>query len=229
MTPIKALIWDLDGTLIHFKINSIKARRKSLKLLRQYGMPKNILSIERSIIENTGVARNYFNDLGYSSSKINQILKEVNEVVIAVEKEAADKASLIEGIDEVLEFAKAQQLKQAIFTYNTHQNTLISLQKTKIEHYFDVIAGRDDVNTLKPHPDHLTYICDKLNVLFEEAVIIGDTSKDIEAALNVGCYSIALETNIPIFINRDLFSKANKIIKPEDIPSGLIETLKEFL
>ena len=154
---------------------------------------------------------------------------EVKMNVIAVEKEAADKASLIEGIDEVLEFAKAQQLKQAIFTYNTHQNTLISLQKTKIEHYFDVIAGRDDVNTLKPHPDHLNYICDKLNVLFEEAVVIGDTSKDIEAALNVGCYSIALETHIPIFINRDLFSKANKIIKPEDIPSGLIETLKEFL
>lgn len=38
--PIKAIIWDLDGTLIHFKINSVKARRKAIKVLRDYGIPK---------------------------------------------------------------------------------------------------------------------------------------------------------------------------------------------
>ncbi|MFW9951275.1 MAG: HAD family hydrolase [Candidatus Thorarchaeota archaeon] len=229
MTPIKALIWDLDGTLIEFKINSIKARRKGLKVLKGYGMPKAKLSIGQSIIENVTIARNYFNKLGFSPTKVDQILKEVNRAVILVEREAAVKANLIQGIDEVLRFAKSQNLKQAIFTYNTHQNTLISIKTVGIDQYFDVIAGRDDIKILKPHPDHLKYICDKLQVSFNEIIVIGDTSRDIEAALNVGCRSIALETHIPIFIDRNLFPKADKIIKPAEIPSGLIQTLKEFL
>ncbi len=229
MTPIKALIWDLDGTLIHFKVNTIKARHKSIKILRKYGVPKEILIIDQSILENFSIARNYFNEIKLSSTKVNQILNEVNNVVIAVEKEAAVKASLIPGIDQVLEFAKLEKLKQAIFTYNTYQNALISVKTAKIDHYFGVIAGRDNVKNLKPHPDHLKYVCDKLNVNFKEILIIGDTSRDIEAALNVGCHSIALETHTPVFINRDLFTKADKIIKQEGIPSELINILKEFL
>jgi HAD superfamily hydrolase (TIGR01549 family) len=229
MTLIKALIWDLDGTLIHFKVNSIKARHKSIKVLRRYGVPKEKLSIDQPILENVSIARKYFNELGFSSTKVNHILKEVNNTVIAVEKEAAVKATLIYGIDQVLEFVKMEKLKQAIFTYNTHQNALISVQTAKIDHYFDVIAGRDDVKNLKPHPDHLKYICDKLDVSFTEIIVIGDTSRDIEAALNVGCHSIALETHIPVFINRDIFTKADKIIKPEGIPSELIKILKQFL
>ena len=41
--PIKAIIWDLDGTLIDFRINSIKARRKAIKILRNYVDDKEIL------------------------------------------------------------------------------------------------------------------------------------------------------------------------------------------
>jgi phosphoglycolate phosphatase len=229
MTPIKALVWDLDGTLIEFKINSIKARRKGLKVLKSYGMPKDQLSIGQSIIENIRTAQSYFNNVGLSATQINRILTKVNNAVITVEQEAASKSTLIQGIDEVLEFAKMQNLKQAIFTYNTHQNAVLSIKTAKIDQYFDVIAGRDDIKTLKPHPDHLKYICDKLHVTFEEIVVIGDTSRDIEAALNVGCRTIALETHIPVFIDRDLFTKADKIIKPAEIPSGLIHALKEFL
>ncbi|MHA1234729.1 MAG: hypothetical protein ACTSQL_06545 [Promethearchaeota archaeon] len=39
--PIKAIIWDLDGTLIHFKINSVKARRKAIRVLDTKGKPFN--------------------------------------------------------------------------------------------------------------------------------------------------------------------------------------------
>ena len=69
--PIKAIIWDLDGTLIHFKINSVKARRKAIRVLRDYQIPKENLSIEKPILENVKNSKVIFNELGFSAEKIN--------------------------------------------------------------------------------------------------------------------------------------------------------------
>jgi len=227
--PIKAIIWDLDGTLIDFKINSVKARRKAIKVLRDYGIPKENLSIETPILENVKISRVIFNELGFSSEKIKEIINEVNNAVIQVEHEAAIKATLTQGIDQVLEFAKKKRLKQAVFTYNTHNNARISLETAGIFHYFEVIVGRDDTKNLKPHPDHLKHICEKIDVKPDQIVVIGDTGRDIEAAINIGSRSIALNTKIPNYLKREFFKKANKIIEPEEIPSKLIETLEKFL
>ena len=227
--PIKAIIWDLDGTLINFKINSVKARRKAIKILRDYGIPKEKLSSEMPILENVKISRVIFNELGVSSEKIKEISNEVNNAVIQVEHEAAIKASLTLGINQVLEFAKKKKLKQAVFTYNTYNNARISLETTGIFHYFEVIVGRDDTENLKPHPDHLKHICEKIDVKPDQIVVIGDTGRDIEAAINIGSRSIALNTKIPIYLKREFFKKANKIIEPEEIPFKLIETLEKFL
>ena len=228
--PIKLIIWDLDGTLIKFKINSVKARRKAIKVLRDYGIPKENLSLEMPILENVKISRVIFNELGLSSEKVKEIIKEVNNAVIQVEHEAAINATLIQGIDQVLEFAKKKKLKQAVFTYNTHNNAKISLETAGISHYFEAIVGRDDTKNPKPHPDHLKHICEKIDVKPDQIVVIGDTGRDIEAAINIGSRSIALNTKIPSYLKREFFKfQANIIIEPEQIPSKLIEALENFL
>jgi len=227
--PIKAIIWDLDGTLIDFRINSIKARRKAIKILRNYGIPKEKLSSKTPLLEIVKISKEIFIENGLSADKIKGIVKEVNNAVILVEHEAAIKATLTEGIIKVLEFAEKKNLKQAIFTYNTHKNARTSLETVGIYHYFDVVAGRDDVKNLKPHPDHLKYICERIDVNLDEIVIIGDTGRDIEAALLIKSRSIALNTKIPNFIKREMFKKADRIIELNEIPKVLIKTLEEFL
>ena len=227
--PIKALVWDLDGTLIHFKINSIKARRKAIKVLTDNGIPKKKLSITLPILDNIRFSKILFNEYEIPEREIEEILKLVNNAVIEVEYEAAINATLIEGIEEVLVFAKKQNLKQAIFTFNTHDNAVISLKTVGIIDYFDVIAGRDDIKNLKPHPDHLNNICKRLNIDCNEIIVVGDTSRDIEAALNVGAHSIALETRIPAFLSREMFQKADKIIKQVEIPLQLINAIEKLI
>jgi HAD superfamily hydrolase (TIGR01549 family) len=227
--PIKAIVWDLDGTLIDFKINSIKARRKAIKILRKYGIPKENLSVKKPLLENIRTSRAILIKLGFTDEKIKEIIKEVNNVVILVEHEAAIKATLTNGIVEVLEFAKKKDIKQAVFTYNTQGNAITSLETADIIHYIDVVAGRDNVKNLKPHPDHLKYICERLDVNLDEIVVIGDTGRDIEAALMTKSRSIALNTKIPNFIKREMFKEADKIIELNEIPFELIKTLEEFL
>ncbi len=227
---IKAIIWDLDGTLIHFKIDFIRARREVIKILKKYGVPKKILTVKTSILESVSKSREYFqSNSTYDAQKITQIINEVDGKIVQVEYEAALQASHIDGIEEVLEFAEGKNLKQAIFTFNTHRNAEISLQKVNLRKYFELIVGRDNVENMKPHPDHLLSICKKLDVLPSEIIVIGDSSRDIEAALNVGAKSIVIKNNLFNLSKIETFQRANQIIEENEIPLKLIESLKELL
>ncbi len=226
---IKALIWDLDGTLIHFKIDYLRARKISIEILKNHGIPKQLLTVKSSILENIKSSRDFFKKKGFPEEKIKEIIGELDNEIIKIEHEAAINASIINGIDQVLEFAKVKNLKQAIFTFNTKKNAEISLKKVNILHYFDVIIGRDNVTNLKPHPDHLNYICKKLNIKPNEILVIGDTNRDIEAAINVGAHSIALNTKIANLFKQEAFKKAKEIIELEEIPSKLISAIEKLL
>ena len=227
--PVKAIIWDLDGTLIYFKIDYIKARRSAIKILKEHGISKNNLTIKKSIFENVGTARDIFKSMGFSFQKIEKILKKIDSEVDRIELEAAKIATMMDGIDQVLKFAKNNNLKQAIYTLNTSRNARVSLEKVGLLKYFEVIAGRDNIDNPKPHPDHLLYLCEKLNVEPSEIVVIGDTSRDIEGALNIGARSIAIETKISRITNLEIFKQANKIINENEIPIKLIRILEELI
>jgi HAD superfamily hydrolase (TIGR01549 family) len=226
---IKAIVWDLDGTLIHFKIDYIRARKTAINILKKYGIPKELLTVRISILENLKLARDFFEKKGLPKDKINEIIEQVDNEIIKIEYEAAINATLINGIDQVLELVQKKNLKQAIFTFNTKKNAEISLKKVKILHYFDIIIGRDDIANLKPHPDHLLYICKELNVKPNEILVIGDTNRDIEAAINVGAHSIALNTKIATLFKQENFKKAKEIIELEEIPSKLFNAIKKLL
>ncbi|MFX0133757.1 MAG: HAD family hydrolase [Candidatus Hodarchaeota archaeon] len=226
---VKAIVWDLDGTLIHFKIDFLRARKIAIKILKKYGVPTHLLTVKGSILENIEYSREFFKKEGISEERIKEIIDEVDNEIIKIEYEAAINASIINGIDEVLEFAKVKNLKQAIFTFNTKKNAEISLKKVNLLHYFNVIIGRDNVTNLKPHPDHLYYICKALNVKPNEILVIGDTNRDIEAAINVGAHSIALNTKTTTLFKQDTFKKAREIIELEEIPSKLINAIEKLL
>ncbi|GAJ13369.1 unnamed protein product, partial [marine sediment metagenome] len=92
-------------------------------------------------------------------------------------------------------------------------------------HNFNLIVGRDNVTNLKPHPEHLIYICKQLNVKSDEILIIGDNIRDIEAAINVGAHSIALHTKLA---KVETLQIADKIINENEIPLKLIEEIANF-
>ena len=224
--PIRAIVWDLDGTLIHFKIDYLRARTKTINILKNYGVPKHLLTVNISILENIKSAREFFEKEGLHRKKINEIIEEVDNEIIKIEFEAARNAKMINGIDQVLEFAKKNNLKQAIFTFNTKRNAEISLKKAKILQYFKLIVGRDNVTNLKPHPDHLVHICKILKVNPDEILVIGDTIRDIEAAINVGAHSIAMQTKLAKI---ETLKIANVIIKEDEIPLKLIKEIEKLL
>ena len=109
--------------------------------------------------------------------------------------------------------------------FNTCENTEISLKKVNLLKYFDVIVGRDNINNPKPHPDHLLYICDKLDVEPSEIVVIGDHVRDIEGAINVGAHSIGMLSKLA---RKEALQVAEVVVEEKDIPLKLIQVIKEL-
>jgi len=62
----------------------------------------------------------------------------------------------------------------------------------KIENLIEGYTSADDADRSKPAPDIFTAALEKLNVKPAEAIAVGDTRFDVEAAAKVGLKTIAL-------------------------------------
>ena len=55
---------------------------------------------------------------------------------------------------------------------------------------FTLVLGDNGKIPLKPNPDMLLTVCKELGISSEEAVMVGDTKTDLDAAKNAGMLSI---------------------------------------
>ncbi len=78
----------------------------------------------------------------------------------------------------------------ALITTSPHENIAHLLDKHGMKRYFDVIIAGDDVTHHKPHHEPLEMALVALGGNKEDAVMIGDSDKDVGAARNYGVDSI---------------------------------------
>ncbi len=197
---LEALIFDLDGTLIEFAIDYVKARKIAQQHLIDSGAPVEFLDLSTPIFTMADRAAQYFeNTLKMTQKAIDNIMDELNLKVIEVEKEAAERAKIMRGMDKVLAFIQAKNLPIAVCTLNTTPVAYLSLEKAGLLRKFpdmfsvDRIFGRDKVGKrTKPDPFHHQVAIDSLEVLAENVVAIGDHPMDCLTAHKVGARSIGI-------------------------------------
>jgi phosphoglycolate phosphatase len=100
-----------------------------------------------------------------------------------------DKIQLYDGVVDLLE----QFCGDFRFAIATNAHTSVAnkmLEHLKISHFFEKIIGADDVENAKPHPDMILKILNDLKIGKHEAILIGDSHKDILAAKNAQIDSI---------------------------------------
>lgn len=67
----------------------------------------------------------------------------------------------------------------------------MGLRQTHLQDYFDVVLGGDDLPKPKPDPSGILLACQKLRHNHDDVVYVGDSAGDIQAAKNMGAYSVA--------------------------------------
>jgi phosphoglycolate phosphatase len=115
-------------------------------------------------------------------------------VVERYEMKAARETNLILGILETLKTLREMKLKIALFTANGEKSTNHILSRFRLRQFFDAIISRESVLAIKPDPVHLEAALKALKVKPEEAIVIGDSTRDMECARRLKVLAVGVTT-----------------------------------
>ena len=183
---IKAVIFDLDGTLI----DTLDDLADSMNfVLSEYGFPIRAKAEIRSFVGN-GLGMLAKRSLPEASDD-----NTVKEVSLRLKEYYAlhsrIKTKPYDGIIECLDAIKQKGIKCAVLT-NKLECAAKSLCCDFFSEYFDIICGDNGIDRLKPAPDGIERIARQFNIKKEEMLYIGDSEVDAETAINARVKSIGV-------------------------------------
>jgi len=115
------------------------------------------------------------------------------EVGIAILEEAerigAEEGWLMDGAKELIELLHRQGIRSALITNNSRRSVDSLLERYPLR--FDLVLARED-GARKPDPGIIAVACERLGVVPEEAIVLGDTHYDAIAAHQAGIREVIL-------------------------------------
>jgi len=210
-SDIRAILFDMDGTLVETKIDFAHMKREMLALASKHGIPER----EAAELDILGIV-----DLILSKQEDAEEARQIREYAFRkleeIELENIEEAREVPGASEVVSVLREKGIKIAIVTRNSRRVGYLSLEKTGIVP--DLFLSRDDVRNAKPHPDHVQAALISFGVEPSQAIMVGDHWMDIQAGKAAGTKTIG-------FLRVD---------RPEDFferysPDLIIRDLRELL
>ncbi len=180
---IKAVIFDLDGTLVLQKLRIREAKKILLERLLEEGVDVGWADVRIPTEVIVGSIHNRPRPF---------LMRLVEEVFTPYEVEAAEKAELRDSVRETLETLKKRGYMLAVASNNGKVGVMETLRRTGITQYFDTIVTRSDAQAMKPNGRLILKTLEALKIRGEEAVYVGDTAYDVMAAKAAGTRSIAV-------------------------------------
>jgi len=193
---IKAVIFDLDGTLKEFNLDIKACRTEIINLLTQQGFSRSLFSIKETAFDMLVNVKKHLNTKGMEKQEFTKIKDMIFSVVEDFELEAARTAKMFAGIPETLKTLRDMKLKIALCTISSEKTTSYILKRFNLEQFFDAVITRESVFEVKPHPTHLEAALNAVKVSSQEAVLVGDSVKDIECAIQLNVLAVGVTTGL---------------------------------
>ena len=193
---VKAVIFDLDGTLTSFNLDYKTARTEVKNYLVKRGVPVSALSIKESVFEMLRKTEIFARNSGKPKKFMEKTRREALDMTEKYELEAAARTSLMPGSLETLKALQQMNLKIGLCTINSNRAVNYILNRFGIANYFDITVPRNRVNNFKPHPEHIEAALKALGVSAKETVIVGDSTVDILSAKELKAVAVGLPTGV---------------------------------
>ncbi len=187
MIKLKALLFDLDGTLInsdmlHFQSWRLECASFGLELdqesykSRMSGRP------------NETIMQEFLPHLTTEQVTAFILSKELRYREMAVSQLAP-----LPGVLRVLDWAKTRKLYLALVTNAPRVNTEFALTHLSLQSVFDKVVTIDDVRAGKPDPLPYLTALEQLGVHAQESLVFEDSPSGIQAANSAGLDVIGVE------------------------------------
>lgn len=193
MKQIRAVIFDLDGTLL----NTLDDLADSMNhVLEEFGYPARTLVEIRKFVGN-GVRKLVERSMGYPDDKVytEEERSNVDQVFDRMRayyaEHSNEKTAPYAGVTECLEQLQQKGILTAIVS-NKLDGAVKELNEIYFQKWVTEAIGELPGVTRKPAPDMLELVMGHLGVTKEECVYVGDSEVDIETAVNAGIPCIAV-------------------------------------
>ena len=186
---IKAVIFDLDGVIVstdnfHYQAWKHIADKEGIHF--------------DDLINNRlrGVSRMDSLDIILENS--HKKYKEMDKIRFANEKNAVyvelltslTSENILPGVTEIIPILKSKDIRIGVGSSSRNCKKILSL--IGLHETFDVVIDGNDISRSKPDPEVFERVAKKLGVDPEDCLVIEDAIAGIEAAVNAGMMSFAL-------------------------------------
>ncbi len=186
---IKGIFFDLDGTLFETAPQLTIAVNNMLDDLKMQKLPEAEITnfigkgadnlIRRSIqLSSNKDVNNFFLDgLDFFYHHYNLI---------------AHESLPYEGVLDTIDFLKKKDIKLACITNKPSIFTDKILDASGLSKSLDLILSGDSLEKMKPDPLPIIYSCEFFNIKSSEAIMVGDSTNDIEAGAAAGSFVVTV-------------------------------------
>jgi phosphoglycolate phosphatase len=175
----RAVLWDLDGTLLDSK-QSIRDTMNTVLAER------NLPGFTRD--ELAALIGHPLRDILATKTKDAAVVEAMTHRYRAAYNESGwVTVRVAEGLEDLLGRLRGEGIRTAVVTSKGQHETEVLLADLGVAHLFDAIVGDDDVRPLKPDPAPVREALALLGgVPPGNAVMVGDTTFDVGAAVRAG-------------------------------------------
>jgi phosphoglycolate phosphatase len=188
--PLKALIFDLDGTLVDTAPDLLQATNHALSLI---DCPTITPAQLRSFVGH-GALELIRRGIAAAGRNVNEgEIKRLHQTLLEYySANICRNSTLFPGLVNVLDKAKAHGLRMGVCTNKVEHLSHKLLGEIGLAKYFDVVVGGDTLPTMKPDPAPYLEAVRRLGLDTGQTAMFGDSETDIRTAQNAGAPVIAV-------------------------------------
>jgi phosphoglycolate phosphatase len=189
MHKIKAIIFDLDGTLI----DSVTDLANSVNYsLAKIGLKTHTREEIKSFVGD-GVQKLITRSLGWAH--LEKFDEAFGVFIDHYDLHCTDNTVLYPGVATVLkELSEIYSL--GVLTNKSHKFSVKILAALGILAYFKEVLGGDSLPVKKPDPAGIFYLAEKWDLTPDQMIMVGDHVTDIEVGSRAGCKTVFINGGI---------------------------------
>lgn len=187
MSKIKAVLFDLDGTLINTLDDLADATNIALQ---RFGYPMHEVN-EFKLFVGNGIPKMIERALPEGEKSKENIDKVKAAFFEYYDVHYKDKTTYYDGVADLIAGLRAKGIKTAVVT-NKAEHVAVLILNDLYPDCFDLIFGNRDGVPPKPDPTLTLLAMDTLGVKPDECIFMGDSGVDVSTAVNSGAYPVGV-------------------------------------